>query len=145
MIGLAAGSAALALAGLWVTRRGRIPDQTWFKWVCLIALPTPFLANSAGWIFTEMGRQPWVVHPNPTGVDQVRLTVDLAVSGHSPAMVWVSLLSFTLLYAALFVVWFWLMRRYIVAGPLPHDAHPHPEPSDDDGEDGKPKQLTFAY
>ncbi|HEY5853316.1 MAG TPA: cytochrome ubiquinol oxidase subunit I [Aldersonia sp.] len=145
MIGLSAGSAAVALAGLWVTRRGRIPDQTWFKWVCLIALPMPFLANSAGWIFTEMGRQPWVVAPNPTGVEQIRLTVDLADSGHSPALVWVSLLSFTLVYAALFVVWFTLIRRYVVAGPLPHDAHPYPEPSDHGEDDGKPKKLTFAY
>src|SRR6478735_7053572 len=109
MIGLAAGSLALALAGLWVTRRGRVPDQNWFKWLCLIAIPTPFLANSAGWIFTEMGRQPWVVHPNPTGVDMIRLTVDQGVSNHASATVWASLITFTLLYGALGVVWFKLI------------------------------------
>ncbi|MCX5043439.1 cytochrome ubiquinol oxidase subunit I [Aldersonia sp. NBC_00410] len=144
MIGLAAGSAAIALIGLWVTRRGRIPDQNWFKWVCLIALPTPFLANSAGWIFTEMGRQPWVVAPNPTGVEQVRLTVDMAVSDHSAALVWFSLITFTLVYAALFVVWFALMRRYVRAGPLPHDAHPDDEPHGEIPGD-QPRQLSFAY
>ena len=47
------------------------------------AIPTPFLANSAGWVFTEMGRQPWVVAPNPTGVDMIRLTVDQGVSDHA--------------------------------------------------------------
>ncbi|MDJ0110108.1 cytochrome ubiquinol oxidase subunit I, partial [Rhodococcus erythropolis] len=83
MIGLAAGSAALALAGLWVTRKGRVPDQKWFGILSLVAIPTPFMANSAGWIFTEMGRQPWVVHPNPTGVDMIRLTVDQGVSDHA--------------------------------------------------------------
>lgn len=144
MIGLAAGSAALALVGLWVTRGGRVPHQKWFSWLSLAAIPTPFLANSAGWIFTEMGRQPWVVHPNPTGVDMIRLTVDQGVSDHPSALVWTSLITFTLVYAALGVVWFWLIRRYTIEGPLPHDAHPpgeHEEPE----EPGGPKQLSFAY
>ncbi|MFZ2526378.1 MAG: cytochrome ubiquinol oxidase subunit I [Rhodococcus sp. (in: high G+C Gram-positive bacteria)] len=144
MIGLGAGSLALALAGLWVTRGGRVPDQKWFGILSIAAIPTPFLANSAGWIFTEMGRQPWVVHPNPTGVDMIRLTVDQGVSNHSSATVITSLVAFTLLYAALGVVWFWLIRRYTIEGPLPHDAHPpgeHDEPDDD----GRPKQLSFAY
>ncbi|PVB25995.1 cytochrome ubiquinol oxidase subunit I [Mycobacteroides abscessus] len=141
MIGLAAGSALLALAGLWVTRRGRIPGQRWFAWLSILAIPTPFLANSAGWVFTEMGRQPWVVAPNPTGVDQIRLTVDMAVSHHSAATVWLSLITFTLLYGALGVVWFWLIRRYTIEGPLEHDAEPSPPASDGDSV----KPLSFAY
>ncbi|NKS37288.1 cytochrome ubiquinol oxidase subunit I [Rhodococcus hoagii] len=152
MIGLAAGSAALALAGLWVTRKGRVPDQNWFKWLSLIAIPTPFLANSAGWIFTEMGRQPWVVHPNPTGVDLIRLTVDQGVSDHPTALVVTSLVVFTVLYGALGVVWFYLIRRYAIAGPSPHDMHPPgegPKPkAGGPGEPGEPEsdeQLSFAY
>ncbi|OHT88222.1 cytochrome ubiquinol oxidase subunit I [Mycobacteroides saopaulense] len=141
MIGLAAGSALLALAGLWVTRRGRIPSQRWFGWLSILAIPTPFLANSAGWVFTEMGRQPWVVAPNPTGVEQIRLTVDMAVSHHSAATVWLSLITFTLLYGALGLVWFWLIRRYTIEGPLEHDTEPTPAVSDDDS----PKPLSFAY
>ncbi|MFD6675764.1 cytochrome ubiquinol oxidase subunit I [Rhodococcus zopfii] len=142
MIGLGVGSLALALAGLWVTRGGRLPDQKWFGWLSIAAIPTPFLANSAGWIFTEMGRQPWVVHPNPTGVDMIRLTVDQGVSDHAPATVIASLVAFTLVYAALGVVWFWLIRRYTIEGPLPHDVHP---PGHDEPDDGRPKQLSFAY
>ncbi|WP_078326963.1 cytochrome ubiquinol oxidase subunit I [Mycobacteroides salmoniphilum] len=141
MIGLAAGSALLALAGLWVTRRGRIPNQRWFAWLSILAIPTPFLANSAGWVFTEMGRQPWVVAPNPTGVEQIRLTVDMAVSHHSAATVWLSLVTFTLLYGALGVVWFWLIRRYTIEGPLEHDTEPAPPVTDDDSL----KPLSFAY
>ncbi|MBH0121322.1 cytochrome ubiquinol oxidase subunit I [Rhodococcus sp. NPDC003382] len=143
MIGLGAGSLALALAGLWVTRGGRVPDQKWFGWLSVLAIPTPFLANSAGWIFTEMGRQPWVVHPNPTGVDMIRLTVDQGVSDNAGATVITSLVAFTLVYAALGVVWFWLIRRYTIEGPLPHDAHPPGE--HDEPDDGRPKQLSFAY
>ena len=78
MIGLLVVPVAFALVALWLTRRGRIPDQRWFGWFALITLPTPFLANRAGWVFTEMGRQPWVVVPNPTGDQMVRLTVQKA-------------------------------------------------------------------
>ncbi|NLU82353.1 cytochrome ubiquinol oxidase subunit I [Rhodococcus sp. HNM0569] len=144
MIGLAAGSLALALAGLWVTRKGRVPDQKWFGRLAILAIPFPFLANSAGWIFTEMGRQPWVVHPNPTGVDLVRLTVDMGVSDHSAWTVWVSLITFTVLYGALFVVWYYLIRRYAREGLLASDEPPSSDetPPDDSG-DSKP--LSFAY
>ncbi|WP_280347765.1 cytochrome ubiquinol oxidase subunit I [Nocardia neocaledoniensis] len=152
MIGLAAGSVALLLAGFWVTRGGRVPDQRWYSWLSLLAIPTPFLANSAGWVFTEMGRQPWAVVPNPTGDPNIRMTVQQAVSDHAPATVWISLIVFTLLYGALAVVWFYLIRRYTVAGP----DEPAPTPPDD-GPDGpdtgrhhKPEepaveQLSFAY
>jgi cytochrome bd ubiquinol oxidase subunit I len=142
MMGLAIGSAALAIAGLWLTRGGRVPHQRWFAWLSLLAIPTPFLANSAGWIFTEMGRQPWVVAPNPTGVDQIRLTVGDAVSGHSSWTVLLSLVLFTLIYAVLAVVWFNLIKRYIAAGPSARDAHSKTgQGSDSDA----PEHLSFAY
>jgi cytochrome d ubiquinol oxidase subunit I len=108
----------------------------------LATLPTPFLANSAGWVFTEMGRQPWVVVPNPTGDQLIRLTVADGVSGHSAPMVVTSLVTFTAVYAALAVVWFWLIRRYVVEGPLEHDSEPAP-PSPPGDEDVAP--LSFAY
>ncbi|MFZ2173443.1 MAG: cytochrome ubiquinol oxidase subunit I [Rhodococcus sp. (in: high G+C Gram-positive bacteria)] len=145
MIGLAAGSALLAVVGLWLTRRGRVPDQRWFGWLSIAAIPTPFLANSAGWIFTEMGRQPWVVAPNPTGVDMIRLTVDQGVSNHSVWTVATSLTVFTLVYGALGVVWFMLIRRFTIEGPQEHDAHPPGEESEQPEDSGKPEQLSFAY
>ena len=142
MIGLMAVPALFALAALWLTRGGRIPGQRWFGWLGLISIPAPFLANSAGWVFTEMGRQPWVVVPNPTGDQLVRLTVQEGVSDHSAGMVVVSLTVFTLLYGALAVVWFYLMRRYVVEGPLEHDSEPAP-PSPPAEDELAP--LSFAY
>jgi cytochrome d ubiquinol oxidase subunit I len=127
---------------LWLTLRGRIPDQRWFGWFALITLPTPFLANSAGWVFTEMGRQPWVVVPNPTGDQMVRLTVQQGVSDHAAGMVVFSLLMFTLLYGVLAVIWFWLMRRYVIEGPQEHDSEPAP-PAPPESDDVAP--LSFAY
>ena len=142
MIGFLAIPLLFALAALWLTRGGRIPNQRWFSWMALLTLPTPFLANSAGWVFTEMGRQPWIVVPNPTGDQQVRLTVAQGVSDHVAAMVVTSLVTFTLLYAVLAVIWFYLLRRYVVEGPLEHDAEPAAPPAPGEHEVAP---LSFAY
>ncbi len=57
--------------------------------------------------------------------NEIRMIVDFGVSNHSVATVWTSLISFTLLYGALAVVWFWLMRRHTLAGPLPAGSSEH--------------------
>ncbi|WP_179472380.1 cytochrome ubiquinol oxidase subunit I [Mycolicibacterium vinylchloridicum] len=142
MIGLLAFPLLFALATLWLTRGGRVPGGRWYSQFALWTLPTPFLASIAGWVFTEMGRQPWVVAPNPDGDQLVRLTVREGVSLHGPGLVWVSLISFTLLYAVLAVIWFYLVRRYVTAGPLEHDSEPAPpKPPGDD----EVAPLSFAY
>ena len=142
MIGLLAIPVLFALTSLWLTRGGRIPDQRWFGWLALVTIPTPFLANISGWVFTEMGRQPWIVAPNPTGDQQVRFTVHQAVSHLASGMVVTSLVTFTLIYAVLAVVWFWLLKRYTVEGPQEHDAEPAaPRSSSDD----EVAPLSFAY
>ncbi len=141
MIGMGVGSAALALAALWMLRRGRVTDATWFKWVALLAIPTPFLGASFGWIFTEMGRQPWVVAPNPTGVDLVRmLTQDGVSTVVPPWQVITSLVAFTAVYTALGIVWFTLMRRYARIG-APDVTAAEDATSTDSGD----RPLSFAY
>jgi cytochrome bd ubiquinol oxidase subunit I len=142
MIGLMAIPVLFALVTLWFTRGGRTPGQRWYSWFALLAIPMPFLANSAGWVFTEMGRQPWMVVPNPTGDRSVRLTVREGVSNHASGMVITSLVTFTLLYAVLAVIWFWLLKRYVVEGPQEHDAEPAPPPAPGDDEVAP---LSFAY
>ncbi len=69
MIGFGVFAGALALAALWLHPQGRGPDRPGGSaHLALLAVFTmPFLANATGWIFTEMGRQPWIVAPNPTG------------------------------------------------------------------------------
>ena len=147
MITWAAGSALLALAALWLTRGGRVVGSRRFGLFALWMIPTPFLANASGWIFTEMGRQPWVVAPNwQDDLDPLRISmlVQDGVSNHVAATVWTSLIVFTLLYGALGVVWFMLQRRYVIEGPATYDARP-PGHSDDDADSDEPKQLSFAY
>lgn len=142
MIGLLSIPVLFSLAVLWLTRGGRIPGRRWLSWFALLAIPAPFLANSAGWVFTEMGRQPWVVAPNPTGDQDVRLTVAQGVSGNATGMVVTSLVMFTLVYAVLAVGWFYLLKRYIVAGPQNHDAEPAPTAAAGEEEVAP---LSFAY
>lgn len=149
MITWALGSVIVAFGGLWLTRKKKVISSRKFGLLALWMIPTPFLANASGWIFTEMGRQPWVVVPNwqdnldPT---RIHMLVQNGVSNHTAPIVWVTLIGFTVLYGALGVVWFLLQRRYIIEGPGPHDDVPPVLDNDvtDHDADG-PKQLTFAY
>lgn len=130
MIGLMVGSLAIAFFAWLFTRKGRVPTgkrARIFATCSILAIPFPFLASSAGWIFTEMGRQPWIVHPNPDHIgdprtELLRMTVDMGVSDHAPATVIITLAGFTLLYLILAVVWFWLIRRAVIAGPPTESA-----------------------
>src|ERR1700694_4547045 len=141
MVGLLLIPVLFAMVALWLTRGGRIPNQRGFSWFALLTIPTPFLANSAGWVFTEMGRQPWIVVPNPTGDQMVRLTVHQGISGHGAGIVVFSLVTFPLIYGLLAVICLWLIRRYVVEGPQEHDSEPAPPapPGDEAG------PLSFAY
>lgn len=145
MIGFGLGSAALALAALWFTRQGRVTDKKWVGTLGVLAVFTPFLASAFGWIFTEMGRQPWVVYPNPnpSGVDGVWMRTAMGVSTVPTTFtMWLSISVFTLLYGVLMVVWYRLMHRYAVEGVADTEKDPSPEARGDDRADAP---LSFAY
>src|SRR5690606_38727696 len=148
MIGLGIGSAALAGAALWLLRRKQVVGHRWFARLGVLAIPTPFLASAFGWIFTEMGRQPWVVvpNPNPSGVDGVWMLTAHGVSSSVPAStVVMSLVGFTLLYGVLAVIWYRLMRRYAAEGVAPREVDPSPEARAGDDADQPDRPLSFAY
>lgn len=134
MIGLGMAAAAGAALVLWVTRRGRVPGSRWFPWLALGLPVLAVSANSFGWIFTEMGRQPWVVF----GL----MTTENAVSpGVSVGEAATSLLVLTLLYAVLAVVELGLLATYVKKG-----ADPFEEPPDvpiGGHDDDRP--MAFAY
>ncbi|HEX5405413.1 MAG TPA: cytochrome ubiquinol oxidase subunit I [Pseudonocardiaceae bacterium] len=141
MIGFGALAALAALGALWLTRRGRFPKGRWFPLAAVFAIATPYLANAFGWIFTEMGRQPFVVAPNPTGIDGVWLYTAEAVSpGVTAGEALTSVITLTSVYAVLAVIEIFLMVRYVrggVAAVLP-DSPASPDDKSDD-------VLTFAY
>ena len=152
MIGFAVGSIVLSAMALWLTRKGRVTDNKWFARVGIWAIPMPFIASSFGWIFTETGRQPWVVAPNPSGIDSIRLLTERGVSTVvSPGVVLTSMIVFTLVYGALAVVWFKLIHRYSVEGvpEIVHDDSPEArakgDPDAPDSTDESERPLSFAY
>jgi cytochrome d ubiquinol oxidase subunit I len=85
-------------------RRRLETDRLWLR-VAFLTMFLPYVANSAGWLVAELGRQPWVVY----GL----LRTEAGVSPNvGPATVWISLVGFTLIYAVLGGVGLVLMYRY---------------------------------
>src|ERR1700729_1743991 len=64
MVGLGFLMLIVSAWSLWRSRRGGKPFELgrWTLWVLVACIAAPFLANTAGWLFTEMGRQPWIVY-----------------------------------------------------------------------------------
>ncbi|OYO25106.1 cytochrome ubiquinol oxidase subunit I [Enemella dayhoffiae] len=130
MMGLGFLGIAIGLWCLFQARRSQLPTSQVWRWGMIVFPFAPLFANSFGWIFTEMGRQPWVVFgvmPTAAGVSP----------GVSPAMVLFSMIGFTLVYGALAVVEVGLFVKYIKLG-LPEVS----EPKVLDDEDAP---LSFAY
>jgi cytochrome d ubiquinol oxidase subunit I len=132
MIGLGMVGALIAIAVLWSTRRDRIPRHRLWFWVVLATPLLPVFANSFGWIFTETGRQPWLVF----GV----MTTSSGVSPNvSAGEVWTSLITLTLLYAGLAVIEMKLLLRAIKAGAAEFEEPVEPADRDENA------PLVFAY
>jgi cytochrome d ubiquinol oxidase subunit I len=108
MIGFGMLTSALSLLGLWLLRGGRLPRSKWFYRVAIWTIPFPLIANSFGWIFTEMGRQPWVVYSQMLTRNGVSPLV-------GPGLVATSLIVLALLYMVLAVVEVGLLVRYAKA------------------------------
>ncbi|MEU9196654.1 cytochrome ubiquinol oxidase subunit I [Streptomyces hundungensis] len=164
MIGFGMTSFAIGLVGLWLTRKkfmlapgmrtgeDEVPNLVLFKstalgtrltkWYWFFAVWTlgfPLIANSWGWIFTEMGRQPWAVY----GVLRTRDAVSPSVS---QGEVLTSMIVFTLLYAVLAVVEVKLLVKYVKAGPpelSEADLNPPTKIGGDDRDPDRP--MAFSY
>jgi len=104
MVGCGILMLLLMAAGLWLMRRGRLERSGWFLKVSVPAMALPFIANTTGWIFTEMGRQPWVVY----GL----LKTSQAVSHIGTGYVVTTLVGFTAIYSLLAAIDFGLMARF---------------------------------
>src|SRR4051812_29990653 len=129
MVGLGGISAAVAAYALWSTRRGRVPISRIGVYGSLLAVGAPFVANATGWIFTEMGRQPFVVVPNPdvpVGKQIWFFTAQAVSPGVSAAEVLTSLIALGLVYGALAVVEVGLIGRFVRRGITTGDGTPTP-------------------
>ena len=146
MIGFGMLGAAAGALALWLTRKGTVPESAWLARLAVLSIFAPFAANIAGWIFTEMGRQPFVVAPNPTGIDGVFMFTAGAVSrGPGAGEILFSLIALTSIYAILLVVELFLIKRYVqggIASAMPElGSGSHDEPPTEREDD----VLGFAY
>jgi cytochrome bd ubiquinol oxidase subunit I len=133
MIGLGVLGMLFALFAWWKTRKDKpVPSARWIKGAAVAAVLFPVLGASAGWIFTEMGRQPWIVYGLMFTSDGVSPTLTATEA-------WISIITFTLLYGVLAIIEIGLLVRAVKIGP-PETV----ELADhDDVNSGQP--LTFSY
>jgi cytochrome d ubiquinol oxidase subunit I len=110
----------VAAVGAWLYRKRRLENTRWFLWTAIVAIAFPYIAATAGWILTEMGRQPWIVQ-------DLLLTSKANSPSVSTTWLGISLGFFITLYVALGVVDFVLMRRYARPDqPAPQEELPEP-------------------
>jgi cytochrome d ubiquinol oxidase subunit I len=116
---IAAGTLMILLSALalWRLRGDRVQRHRRLLWLIVPAVALPFIANSAGWIFTEMGRQPWIVQGLLRTSDAVSPTVNAT-------SIWLSMLGFTALYGVLAVIGLRLFGRAVRHGPEPEPSAP---------------------
>src|SRR5580698_9771368 len=106
MIGCGVLMLGIVLLGGWLRWRGRLPDTPLFLLLCQFALPIGFVAVIAGWITTEVGRQPWTVY----GLMRTAVSVSPSLTG---ANVLLSLLLYIAVYLIIYPVGLSLMLRLV--------------------------------
>ena len=109
MVGVGMLMILLAAYALYRSMRNQLTARTRLLAIFPFALFLPYLANSSGWILTEMGRQPWVVYG-------YMRTADAVSKNLTPGMIIASLVSFTLVYGLLMGVDIFLLAKYARAG-----------------------------
>jgi cytochrome d ubiquinol oxidase subunit I len=115
MVALGSYLAVVGAAGLWLMWRGRdLARHRWLLRALVLAAPMGFVCTEAGWIVTEVGRQPWIIHGLLRTAEAVTPMPGLVV----PFLV------FTGLYGVLGVVVAWLLYQEVLRSPRPTEEGP---------------------
>lgn len=110
MAGLGMYFIGLTLLGLFMRWRKKLFTSRWLMWIFVASVPLPYVANQAGWVATEVGRQPWIVY----GLLRTSDAVSRSVPGEQ---VLGSIVLFSFIYLALVVLWLVVMNEKIAHGP----------------------------
>lgn len=110
----------IAALMLW---RQKLWRSRWMLWILLLAIPFPFIANTAGWFTTELGRQPWLVYDLLRTSDGVSTTV-------SSGNVLFTLIGFAGMYLVMGLLYVVLIVQDVARGPEPpEEEEPDAVPS----------------
>jgi cytochrome d ubiquinol oxidase subunit I len=120
MVGLAVLMFALGLLGLWERYRRRLYEAPLLHRFALVMGPAGFVATIAGWVTTEVGRQPWTIYGLMRTADSVAPIGVPAVAG--------SLIAFVVVYTAVFGAGIWYILRLLAQPPGPGEPQPAPQP-----------------
>jgi cytochrome bd ubiquinol oxidase subunit I len=117
MVGIALIMLAVVALSLWLRWRGELFDADWFLWLCTLASPLGFIAVTAGWATTEVGRQPWTVY----GLLRTADSVSPSLTGADVA---ISLIGYCLVYLVMFSAGFVMIVRLVRLGPAEAAVEP---------------------
>jgi len=112
MVGLGTIFIAVMVLAAFLLWRDKLYEVRWMLWLLMLCVPLPYIANTAGWMTAELGRQPWLIY----GLMRTS-------EGASPMVgagnVWFTLLGFMGMYGVLAILWLFLVWREIEIGPEP--------------------------
>jgi len=119
MVGLGTIFIAVLVLAAWLLWRGRLYTSQWMLWTLMICMPLPYIANTAGWMTAELGRQPWLIF----GLMRTARGFSPRVSGGNTLF---TLLGFMGMYLLLTILFLFLVGREIEHGPEPEESNRQP-------------------
>ncbi len=117
MAGLGTAFIATMLMAAFLLWRKRLFTSRWMLWILMLLLPFPYIANTAGWMTAEIGRQPWLVY----GLLRTQHGFSTNVSAGNGLF---TLLGFMGMYSLLAILFLFLISRVITRGPVPEELSP---------------------
>jgi len=119
MVGLGTIFIGITVAGILLLWRKKLFNAKWFLWILLLSFPFPFIANTAGWMTAELGRQPWLIYG-------LLKTSEGMSQNISSGNVLFTLLGFAGIYLLLGILYIVLVLKEINHGPAPEAGKPEP-------------------
>jgi cytochrome d ubiquinol oxidase subunit I len=116
MVGLGTIFIAVMVLSAFYLWRGKLYDSRKMLWTLMLCVPLPYIANTAGWMTAELGRQPWLIY----GLMRTAHGVSPQVGAGNA---WFTLIGFMGLYTVLGILWLFLVYREIEDGPEPDSLH----------------------
>ena len=116
MVGLGTIFITIMALAAWKLRRGTLFASRGVLWLLMLSLPFPYIANTAGWITAEVGRQPWLIY----GLMRTDQGISPQVSSGNA---WFTLIGFMGMYTVLSILFLFLTYRVVERGPDASSSH----------------------